>query len=541
MVVMSLSEWSSQLSSQSSDSSLKVIQRESHSLGAFTLNDWLHKKKDDLKPENRIRCFITKAEEAIDEHNFEDAMALYSQAIELAPTDTYLYTERSYCHQMLQKFELSLTDAQKAIELSDKSVDKQQKVPKTTQRINDLAKYRNKLMYYRKARALVSLKRFQEAIDALVLSKSLAIECQFIDNEIKDIKLQVICDLGYDRQDVKEMCNQLDSIEELIKLLNQRKQLDDSPDYMPSNPFGYTGLYVNGLAKDLEEKKLEELLTTCGELLRCKVYSNSEQSKAIISFSEDSYSVRKAIRVIRSNKDLIRDQSLDNLVFRYRHSCLESNCDLRSDPQLKFKSTEIGGECFKWRTTGCDNKDCKLLHIPLCHHLDQQSVETKSVSERKRKSIVFDSNSLTKNVNKREETKQRQRISFNINGDDDSSKSPKGLTSPSKRLRTRDTSLLNMKVTEESLNEELDSIASKRKPISSDRKGFVVFLKSDSPATDSPKVKTERKRIVFHITCDDKDSKKDTKDNSLIDCKPLNACPAQHNNRNVTSYDDLFD
>ena len=165
--------------------------------------------------------------------------------------------------------------------------------------------------------------------------------------------------------------------------------------------------------------------------------------------------------------------------------------------------------------------------------MDYQSIETKS--EPKRKPIVFDINTVTTESNK----KVRQIIKFNTNGED--------LISPSKQLKPTDNCIDN---SEESLSKE--SV-----PMNSDRKVIRFNAKSNSETnglnskTDSEpkKPKTQRKLIVFDLK-DDEKVKNSTTDKSLIikDFKPVNSkCPIRltpttpSNDRNVTSYDDLFD
>ncbi len=357
-----------------------------------TLSDWIRHKKCDLRPESRINAFKLQAEQSIDNKNFEDAINFYAKAIDLNGNDFSLYLNRSFCYEMIQKYELCLSDVQNAIQLSHQCFHKSKDKEST--------RYRNKLVFYRKGRALKALKRYQEAIDAFVEANNLVISCPFIDQEIKEIKTNFVIPLGYDRNDFDLICDQFDCIEDIIKQLNKNKEslISEDSDVMPTNPFRYKGLYVNGLKSDCNETQFEELLSKCGPILRCKLYSNDIQSRAIITFS-DEQSVREAVKTIRANKHLIRDEN--ELVIRYRHTCIEKG----SDPQINFKGQEIAGECYRWRTNGCDDKDCKLLHIPICHHLDQQNFETESV-KRKRTPIKFDidlkqkkskSNSIVKN------------------------------------------------------------------------------------------------------------------------------------------------
>src|SRR5882724_625944 len=92
---------------------------------AKTLSDWLRHKKSDFNVELRVHGFVTTASELMANDSIEDAIHYYSMAIELSPNDWSLYTNRSLCFEILERFDQSLSDAQKAIELSDKSVAKE--------------------------------------------------------------------------------------------------------------------------------------------------------------------------------------------------------------------------------------------------------------------------------------------------------------------------------------------------------------------------------------------------------------------------------
>ncbi len=49
--------------------------------------------------------------------NFEQAIELYTQAIELDPTDHVFYSNRSGCYTSLKKYEEAIQDGNKCIEL----------------------------------------------------------------------------------------------------------------------------------------------------------------------------------------------------------------------------------------------------------------------------------------------------------------------------------------------------------------------------------------------------------------------------------------
>lgn len=86
-----------------------------------------------------------RAKGSLTTKNYPEAIALYSKAIELRPEDAILYSNRSMCHLGMSNASQSLEDAEKAVAFDSSYVKG----------------------YYRKGMALVGLKRYSAARDAL--------------------------------------------------------------------------------------------------------------------------------------------------------------------------------------------------------------------------------------------------------------------------------------------------------------------------------------------------------------------------------------
>jgi len=95
------------------------------------------KKANEIQADDKKR----QANEEFKKHNYMEAIFLYTQAIELNPTNAIYYSNRSICRTKVENFGLALTDAEKAIELDPEYVKG----------------------YYRKATAYYALAKYKDA------------------------------------------------------------------------------------------------------------------------------------------------------------------------------------------------------------------------------------------------------------------------------------------------------------------------------------------------------------------------------------------
>merc|ERR1712003_142766 len=107
-----------------------------------------------------------KADAAFKEGLYRDAIVYYTRALRYTPLNEKLLSNRSAGYFQISKFQLALEDASKAVELEPNW-------PKS---------------YFRKARALRGLKRFNEAILAFQDGKDLDPENKVWDKEIQRTK-----------------------------------------------------------------------------------------------------------------------------------------------------------------------------------------------------------------------------------------------------------------------------------------------------------------------------------------------------------------
>ena len=59
----------------------------------------------------------TQGNEALAQNKLDEAIQLYTEAIELDPDNHILYSNRSAAYAKAEKYELALTDAEKTVEL----------------------------------------------------------------------------------------------------------------------------------------------------------------------------------------------------------------------------------------------------------------------------------------------------------------------------------------------------------------------------------------------------------------------------------------
>ncbi|RWS06208.1 uncharacterized protein B4U79_04176 [Dinothrombium tinctorium] len=109
-------------------------------------------------------------------NDYEAAISFYSKAIDLNANDFRFYCNRSLCYENMKKFENALKDAEKAIELNP---------------------YRPK-PYFRKARAMLALKSYEEAEEAFKNVLKIDPNCEATINEMLNLRIITLREIGFD-------------------------------------------------------------------------------------------------------------------------------------------------------------------------------------------------------------------------------------------------------------------------------------------------------------------------------------------------------
>ncbi|KAI1293564.1 Tetratricopeptide repeat protein 31 [Halotydeus destructor] len=111
--------------------------------------------------------------------DFKTALKYYSEAIYLKCDDFRFHCNRSYCYEKSGDFESALKDALQAIKLSTEPRPK---------------------AFFRKGRALLGLKKFDEAEQAFQMVINLAAECETTKSELFNLRLTALREAGYDEE-----------------------------------------------------------------------------------------------------------------------------------------------------------------------------------------------------------------------------------------------------------------------------------------------------------------------------------------------------
>ena len=200
------SETSSWETSSSETSSKEIITpnrttfKIEHQIGG-TLSDWLIAlHHDDNK---QWEEFCQRANQAIQNCNYEDAIDYLTQAIQLKiGKNEKLLLDRAYCYQKLNKFQKALEDAESVL------------MSKNSQ---------SKYVLIIKGFALIGMEKFQLAFNVLKEVNKLPIKCDFVTDEIREIKRNSLGKMLFEDSEIDE-CDDLDTFDAMAKLIIQNKK-----------------------------------------------------------------------------------------------------------------------------------------------------------------------------------------------------------------------------------------------------------------------------------------------------------------------------
>lgn len=138
---------------------------------------------------------------------------------------------------------------------------------------------------------------------------------------------------------------------------------------MPHDPiidniFSLNALLVDNLHEDYDHEALCEIFGSFGSIVNIRCKENSEQ--LIIEYN-NADSPRMAISYL--SRLPLPQVSRPNHCLQFRFYKSENQRNLRICKQNQAKSSN---ECYFWRTTGCQNVNCKFYHNRLAKGVDYQ-------------------------------------------------------------------------------------------------------------------------------------------------------------------------
>ncbi|XP_071447626.1 protein STIP1 homolog [Hetaerina americana] len=223
--------------------------------------------------------------------DYMGAIEVLNAGIEKFPMETRFWNNRCY-------FLLKLKSYKKALEESDKMV---QKFPN------------NLKSYFRKGEALVGLKMYKEADEAFnqVLDRNRS--CSEANDQLLEIKVKQMMDLGYSRMRAQEAIACSTSLEEAIEFAKENPMTvgcygdtiyhsdegdfddDDEDSYSmdgkhqsdkfmdPANPRGISSLWV-GNADGIPEEELRKMFSAYGKIMSISVLESKRC--AFVNFAD---------------------------------------------------------------------------------------------------------------------------------------------------------------------------------------------------------------------------------------------------------------
>jgi tetratricopeptide (TPR) repeat protein len=138
----------------------------------------------------------------------------------------------------------------------------------------------------------------------------------------------------------------------------------DTQNRLPKNLFGYKGLWIGNVSPDCKPALLRQIFMRYGPLDYVNVVPQSYC--AFVNY-HNHQSPRVAIAALYGQTVTGVSNGFRPLVFRF----IPSN-DQKDLHYMRPYQPRGTNECYFWRTTGCRDFNCPLLHYPVCRGIDFQ-------------------------------------------------------------------------------------------------------------------------------------------------------------------------
>lgn len=288
----------------------------------------------------------------IENGHLSQAVDKFTQAIHCDPKDHRFYGNRSYCYWFLEQYSPALRDAMRSIQLAPDWP----------------------MGYFRKGSALMGLKQYSEAEEALEQVLRFDPGCKEASSKLRTCRVQRLTEMGFDEEQSKMLLEKFSTVQAVIdspeaKTLNHRPGPQDHRGSCRS-------LWVGNITLDVTEKDLRDLFKMYGEIESIRILH--ERFCAFVNF-ENANMAARALEKLQG-----AELGSSRLVMRYpdRRSQRALPPTQRTNAGLNAAAAPQGsaaagsrrcvpvdGEvCYYWQTTGCFYGDKCLFK----HTRDQQ-------------------------------------------------------------------------------------------------------------------------------------------------------------------------
>ncbi|KAM3624593.1 uncharacterized protein V6R79_025319 [Siganus canaliculatus] len=293
----------------------------------------------------RGEAFTVQGIQKLGQGQYSQAVHMFTEAINCDPKDHRFYGNRSYCYWFLEQYCSALTDARMYIQLAP-----------------DLPKG-----YFREGCALIGLKRYSEAEEALEHVLKLEPQCREASSKLFTCRVQHLMELGFEEEQSTVLLEKFTTVQAAVtslesKTLKHRGQRDQSG--------SCCSLWVGNITLEVTEKHLWDLFQMFGEIESIRVLH--ERFCAFVNFKNANMAARALEKLqgveLGSSRLVMRypDRWIQRTVPPIQRSFTSSTAPTQQRSAAARRCAPIDGDkCFYWQTTGCFYGDkCQFKHTP---------------------------------------------------------------------------------------------------------------------------------------------------------------------------------
>ncbi|XP_023676359.1 uncharacterized protein [Paramormyrops kingsleyae] len=230
-----------------------------------------------------------------EEQKYTQAVSMFTEAIHCDPEDHRFFGNRSSCYECLGNYTLALADAEESIRLAPHWP----------------------YGYFRKGRALMGMKQYDKAEEAMEQVLKLDANCKDATYDLYNCKLQQLLEMGFQEPQSKQLLEKYATVQDAVTSPEAARILDLNS---VQNQSGNSNMAALAMEK-LQGVEIED-------------------TKLVIRYPDRQRAVLSSGTVPLSSQ-------------------------LTSAAGSRRKGPIKGDECYFWRTTGCHFGDkCRYKHIP---------------------------------------------------------------------------------------------------------------------------------------------------------------------------------
>nr|XP_046257564.1 hsp70-Hsp90 organizing protein isoform X3 [Scatophagus argus] len=300
--------------------------------------DTMSKKSASLTAEKGIKL--------VQEGQYAQAVAMFTDAIKCDPKDNRFFGNRSYCYYCLEQYPQALADAERSIQLAP-----------------DWPKG-----HFRQGSALMGMKRYSEAEKAMEQVLKLDKDCEEAAIDLFNCKVLQLMELGFDEGQSVMLLEKFSTVQAVLTAYSDiAKSGSQDPSVVQPGPC--PSLWVGNVTTELTEKHLWDLFKMYGEIESIRVLH--ERFCAFVNFKNANMAARAMEKLngycIENTRLVVRypDRRTQRVLPFPLKTCLPATQQAGAAAGPRRRGPVNGDECYFWRTTGCHFGDkCRYKHIP---------------------------------------------------------------------------------------------------------------------------------------------------------------------------------